>query len=435
MTATSLTNGVVVWRPLLQHSKDAIYAFAHKYGIPYFKDSTPSWSTRGKLRNQLLPLLKEMYGDGCLQNLSSLATESDATRSLVQDGLYQPFLHSILRSACGLRVNVLPFVRQPLCFWREVLKQTMHSMGMSLVRDKAVSSFLERLQRPPFHRGWIEMRKGFHTFLHEDGNLTIIQDGVLRGNLVLVNPATTRNKARQATLHHERTPAIADIIVAASSSFVDVSSLLSIDCSIATDEEIYHVSLHLDEERLSSKVEAEFPGFTLSAAHATSSCNTFNYGPWKVSFSVIAPTAITLMEKVRLLRYPDAMLLSGSYSYDVDCQVPVTGGQEIIKLFLLHDLQHAVDALDGSHQLHRCSIYHFDEAKRNSISQSVAAVQVDLRGMDMRLRDGLPWFAPWIERISEDESIKTIRMRVTCEYVGRRADAMSEKDFLQGGHT
>jgi hypothetical protein len=34
-----------------------IFGFAHKYGIPYFKDTTPKWSTRGKLRNQLLPLL------------------------------------------------------------------------------------------------------------------------------------------------------------------------------------------------------------------------------------------------------------------------------------------------------------------------------------------------------------------------------------------
>lgn len=36
-----------------------------RYGVPYFKDSTPSWSTRGKLRTQLMPLLLDMYGEGC----------------------------------------------------------------------------------------------------------------------------------------------------------------------------------------------------------------------------------------------------------------------------------------------------------------------------------------------------------------------------------
>jgi tRNA(Ile)-lysidine synthase TilS/MesJ len=91
MTETSLVNNVFVWRPLLQHVKEDIYHFAHKYGVPYFKDSTPSWSTRGKLRNQLIPLLTEIYGEGCLRNLSNLAYESDQTQHLVYSNLYQPF--------------------------------------------------------------------------------------------------------------------------------------------------------------------------------------------------------------------------------------------------------------------------------------------------------------------------------------------------------
>lgn len=91
MTETSLVNNVYVWRPLLQHVKEDIYHFAHKYGVPYFKDSTPSWSTRGKLRNQLIPLLVSIYGEGCLRNLSNLAHESDQTQELVYQNLYQPF--------------------------------------------------------------------------------------------------------------------------------------------------------------------------------------------------------------------------------------------------------------------------------------------------------------------------------------------------------
>ena len=92
MTESSITNNVLVWRPLLQHVKQEIYDFAHKYGVPYFKDSTPSWSTRGKLRNQLIPLLVEVYGEGCLRNLSNLASESDQNLALVFQNLYSPFL-------------------------------------------------------------------------------------------------------------------------------------------------------------------------------------------------------------------------------------------------------------------------------------------------------------------------------------------------------
>lgn len=39
---------------MLPFGKDVVYDFAHKFGVPYFKDTTPSWSTRGKLRRQLV---------------------------------------------------------------------------------------------------------------------------------------------------------------------------------------------------------------------------------------------------------------------------------------------------------------------------------------------------------------------------------------------
>tara|TARA_B110000090_G_C13067651_1_gene325977 strand:- start:23 stop:301 length:279 start_codon:yes stop_codon:yes gene_type:complete len=84
MESTGTTDGVSIWRPLLGHSKDDIFSFAHDYGVPYFIDTTPSWSTRGKLRNQLVPLLVDMYGAGCLNNLTTLAQDSDSSRALMQ---------------------------------------------------------------------------------------------------------------------------------------------------------------------------------------------------------------------------------------------------------------------------------------------------------------------------------------------------------------
>ena len=63
--------------------------------MPYFKDTTPTWSTRGKLRNHLIPLLTSMYGAGCLHNLSTLAHTSDELRATVPENIYQPFLEYV----------------------------------------------------------------------------------------------------------------------------------------------------------------------------------------------------------------------------------------------------------------------------------------------------------------------------------------------------
>lgn len=197
MEAVGLTNGVPVWRPLLKFKKDSIYRFAHKYGVPYFRDTTPSWSTRGKLRTQLLPLLVDMYGQGCLKNLANLALASDQNRDLMRVNLYGPFADTVRRYDAGLRVQVKPYRSQPHTFWREALKELMHSLSLSLVRDKAVSVFMERIQPSPSTGagagaggadaeeealsgpfGWLELRKSFCVHLAASGVLTVFRPSV-----------------------------------------------------------------------------------------------------------------------------------------------------------------------------------------------------------------------------------------------------------------
>ena len=61
-----------------------MYTHAHAFGVPYFKDSTPEWSTRGKLRNQVQPLLGDVYGEGYASHLTVLARESAECTELLQ---------------------------------------------------------------------------------------------------------------------------------------------------------------------------------------------------------------------------------------------------------------------------------------------------------------------------------------------------------------
>jgi tRNA(Ile)-lysidine synthetase-like protein len=70
MREEGIVEGVRIWRPMLPHEKADVLDFAHTYGVPYFKDTTPAWSTRGKLRGSLQPLLAEMFGDGYARNLT-----------------------------------------------------------------------------------------------------------------------------------------------------------------------------------------------------------------------------------------------------------------------------------------------------------------------------------------------------------------------------
>jgi tRNA(Ile)-lysidine synthetase-like protein len=193
MAASSIVNGVRIWRPLLDFDKDAIFEFAHRYGVPYFKDTTPKWSTRGKLRNHLVPLLRDMYGDGFLNNLSALGAESTQCAELVDAQVLAPIMQSVGQSQVAVWVDCGLLTAQPLFVWKEVFRQVCHSiMGNSMVREKPLLELIQKLARleagpvgKAKHKNkdaevgsWVTLKKGNRSFLTKDKQLILFRDQV-----------------------------------------------------------------------------------------------------------------------------------------------------------------------------------------------------------------------------------------------------------------
>jgi tRNA(Ile)-lysidine synthetase-like protein len=59
MDEHSVCDDITFLRPLLNVPKNDIYQFAQKHNIPYVKNSTPDWSQRGKIRNNIVPVLND----------------------------------------------------------------------------------------------------------------------------------------------------------------------------------------------------------------------------------------------------------------------------------------------------------------------------------------------------------------------------------------
>jgi tRNA(Ile)-lysidine synthetase-like protein len=174
MTAISHNDGVILLRPLLPLEKSFIFDYAHKFGIPYFKDTTPHWSTRGKLRNKLLPLLEEIYGEGSMNNLSNLAVESDECRALLHNVMIQPFLDSITYQPMGISFPTSSWIHQGLYFWKIVLREALHSAGLGMFSDKSVESFVKRVCCTNIHEGWLQCRKDYGVYLRTDGCIFVL---------------------------------------------------------------------------------------------------------------------------------------------------------------------------------------------------------------------------------------------------------------------
>lgn len=83
---TCIDQGVIIKRPIMILTKKEVVDICNSVNIPYVYDSTPKWSSRGKMRDRLIPCEKEF---GLLDGLFALAehlTDIDSfVLSYVQD--------------------------------------------------------------------------------------------------------------------------------------------------------------------------------------------------------------------------------------------------------------------------------------------------------------------------------------------------------------
>lgn len=95
------TNSILnvnILRPLLKYKKDAIYNYAHTYQIPYFKDSTPDWSCRGKMRRQIFPKCEDCYGTNFYTNLLKIGNDAENMGTIINKYIIDDLFSQIILS-------------------------------------------------------------------------------------------------------------------------------------------------------------------------------------------------------------------------------------------------------------------------------------------------------------------------------------------------
>jgi tRNA(Ile)-lysidine synthetase-like protein len=186
MTEESHLSGCRVQRPLLPLIKEHIFEYAHRFGVPYFKDSTPRWSTRGQVRLEVLPCLERVYGKGFQGHLARLAEQSDDAYAL----LSKDFFRGRVVSSDSLKLaRNLPLAfafdlttemdSKPLFMWRLALRKSAHDHGVLVATDKAVKFIFDSAvarQRAKSKGGWFaELRKGSRGYVWDNQYLLVFR--------------------------------------------------------------------------------------------------------------------------------------------------------------------------------------------------------------------------------------------------------------------
>jgi len=135
--------GVKILRPLLSHPKKEIFELAHKTKIPYFKNTTPSWSNRGQYREIIQPAIIKTFGEGVLTNLSKIGKESDEIQLLMNDYIIKPYLNSIMFKDNKYYFEIRP--NMPFTFWKYVFHEWCHQNNIPLISYKLITQIYEKI--------------------------------------------------------------------------------------------------------------------------------------------------------------------------------------------------------------------------------------------------------------------------------------------------
>ena len=135
-------NDVTIARPMIDIYKTDIYDFADKYQVPYFKDSTPTWSIRGKYRNQISPLLKDTFSENIKKNLLNLSRQSDEWNEIIFKEIIDPFIKTVNFTTTQCSFNIENDYTKPMCFWNIVFMKIFNYYGKGYPSKKGIQTFM-----------------------------------------------------------------------------------------------------------------------------------------------------------------------------------------------------------------------------------------------------------------------------------------------------
>lgn len=317
----------------------------------------------------------------------------------------------------------------------------MHSMTMSMVREKAVVTFTERIRREylvykkrkisSYKCGsWLELKKGFNVYLYGNGVMVIFRDGVL---LELGNRDNLRNvsalKQEGAAGVGKSSTADVTAINALSLEPQPVSSItwekcvasLATDTGVETGEVSYRARLGQWQVSVSCRDIANAPTphtviqfEPTTSSSSVSSCAGGGGGAWQWCEQQEEHMSATHLLDIYREATVSNFLSCSSFSYDLLCSDKCLSADKEVSRETLNQLQF----------YHMLSVKEMS-ACRDAYQSSKAQLRRRcawyslLSSLELRLRCSIPLVVPCMamEDISMATSASVCVLHVTMSYV------------------
>jgi tRNA(Ile)-lysidine synthetase-like protein len=176
MRAEERMDGVVIHRPWLDVKKTTVYAVAEALGIPYLKNTTPSWSNRGKFRETFYAATHAQFGlsvdDKVLESAAALAKQS----ALIERLLFKPVYDSWNPETRMLDITRAVEAGLDGDGWSQIFTTVCHSkLSISKPSIHACRDFGARVARGLVEGQRLPMKKDLAVVYHPDGERKVLQ--------------------------------------------------------------------------------------------------------------------------------------------------------------------------------------------------------------------------------------------------------------------
>lgn len=145
MSEFSEDSGVILVRPMLDIKKKDIKEFAKKYKIPHLPNSTPNWSERGKIREELIPFLNQ-FDSGIIPGLLQLANSTKEIYGIYDKSVIDNFFKNIVfdNNKVIIRMNDNCY-DYGLSFWKDIIIRIFKMKSNIIPTNKSIKAFSDRL--------------------------------------------------------------------------------------------------------------------------------------------------------------------------------------------------------------------------------------------------------------------------------------------------
>ena len=151
MKQMAVIDSIHIGRPMIHIYKQVIYEFSKLYQVPFFKDTTPCWSVRGKFRNDILPKIEDAFTTNVKENLFGLSVQSNEWNELIYASIITPFMNKMNTHAIDnktkIEFDIEQYITYPHCFWNHVFVNLFNNHGYNSPSKKGIQTMLSAVKR------------------------------------------------------------------------------------------------------------------------------------------------------------------------------------------------------------------------------------------------------------------------------------------------